>query len=468
MKNHNMFAIVLVLAASAVTVSALLAEPATRPAGIGVGRDAVTTREFLADPENRRPTRRIRITWNPLGISFDRKTIIGALSSPGSLVRGLPEKIQKRMGSNDLAEVRFTPILGSDESATRRGFLIGDYQMIFRYSSKEAPGSEVLEAVVGQLWKMLREEYKESINHLGSKYHEAIDTRNKAQARLRVIRGGLVTMATDAIAGTDITWKEEKNRALISELESQLQRLEIEMAAKRMRYETVRDQIAEIGRAVDRKSIIEELEQKKKIVKELLEVRMHTEKHPAVESLRAKIALLEADLKKSEPTAASPVKDEPIAEELEKIVEARKIRFKQVMLLEKRGKATSSELAQAEAALADAKIQLARRREEVLRSSGGLELATRLKAEQTALMIDIREMEARAAVARNQMRQARRERKELLAKLRDREAAIMKMEHVKTVDLPLAVKQYERAALRADELRQKLQDVVPPTVTIVK
>ncbi len=423
MKTRNVFAIVLVLAVSAVTVSILLAEPATKPAAIGVRRGVVTTRKFLGSIEKSNPTRRIRITWDPAGVSFDRKIIIDMLSRPRSLVRGLPEKIQKRMDSNDLAEVRFMPMLGSDGSATRRGFLLGDYQMIFRYSFRHggATGPEVMETIVSQLQKLLQEEHKESIRQLQDKCAEAMEAQNKAHQKLSDVRGGLVAMAKDATRSTEVIWKDEKNRALISELEHQLQRLEIEMAAKKMRFAAVREQIAKIGREApttrpandDFSEITAKLEIERVLVRARLDAarRRFGANHRTVKGTEENLAALEGKLA-----------------DLRLLAEARPQR----------------------------------------KAKGNLELAARLKSEQTILMIDIREMEARGAVAERQLGQARIERRELLAELVDRETGVMRIEHVKTVDLPLSVKLYERAALRADELRQELEAVVPPTVTIVK
>ncbi len=474
MKNRRVLTIVLVVVLSTVTLSVSCAEPVARPA---TTQSVDKPTSMLEDSVF--ASRRIRITWDKTALPLDRNRIIDLLNRPQHLSEGLPPTPITRIIRSLSLRAKCVTVLSSEGAYSNRGFLLGDYRINLSGINRlmeDTSAPAVLEAVVGRLRKLLREEHKESIRQLEDKCDTAIRAREKAHARLIDIRHRLVAMAINT-TGTDVTWKAEKNRALICELERQLRRLDIEMAAKKMRLEAVRGEIADIGRetsqtatAAQRKKIIEELEQKKKMLKELLKIQ--TEKHPAVKSLRAKIALLEADLKKSEPTAASPVKDDfsEIAAKLEKtrvVLRARLDAAHRKFGPNHRSvKSTEEMLAALEDRFADVMLLAATRRQK--RARGDLELAARLKAEQTALIIDSREMEVRWQVMKMQLKQAQGERKKLLARLCDRERLIMKIEHVKTVDLPLAVKQYERAALWADELRQELMALVSPTVTIVK
>ncbi len=492
MKNRRVLTIVLVVVLSTVILSVGCAEPATRPI-----TDARSTTPKGAEPAGRQQMTvpwRIRITWDPATLPLDQKRIIHTLNN---LTNFEQDEVQKYVKEYSITSVSFQPCLRSEQGATKRGFLVGNYEVELTDPNKQTQAGEFVKAVVERMQKLLVKEHKVSRERIIERCNYAEREQGEAKARLRDIRKRLLVL-TDESMGRDVSWRAEKNKAFLSQIEREFWQLDIEIAAKGMRLEAVREQIARIGRetaaattAAQRKKIVEELARYKRKLEESLNLIGMTEKHPTIKALRAKIALLEAALKKSKPTAARTVRDDPITVELdkivEKIVEARMSIIRPVITkvvnkeLSKGGhidmsivkppvsKAARAALAEAEAAFAEVKIQLARRREEVLRATtGGLELLRRLKTEQTFLVIDIREMKIRQSMMERQLGRASSERKKLLAKLRDRERLIMQMEQIKTVDLPLAVKQYEKATLRVDKLNQELRSLAPPTVTIVK
>ena len=94
-------------------------------------------------------------------------------------------------------------------------------------------------------------------------------------------------------------------------------------------------------------------------------------------------------------------------------------------------------------------------------------MIAKLKAEGIALMIDLREMEARAAALEHKLADSQAKGKKLLAQLSDWQAIKMLMERYEA-QLTLARKRYQDARAREAELEEELSALEAPTVTILK
>ena len=127
-------------------------------------------------------------------------------------------------------------------------------------------------------------------------------------------------------ARSDLLWKIEKNRSLISEFERQLQKLDIGQEGKRAWLGAIEDKIAEISQQA------------------------------------ATVGQAENDI---------------IIAQLQRIVEIRKEEIARRQNAAEGGRGTASEVRQAQAELAKAEIELARRRQDLLRAGTDLELLAR-------------------------------------------------------------------------------------------
>jgi predicted nucleic acid-binding Zn-ribbon protein len=115
--------------------------------------------------------------------------------------------------------------------------------------------------------------------------------------------------------------------------------------------------------------------------------------------------------------AAARTKEDAVAEELQKVVEARLIAAKRLVELHASGGVSEGEVRQAEAAVAEARARVLERREAVAQSNGG-DLLSALNRELAAATIDMAEAEAKLA-AIEEMRQKYGEVQNLLTQVED-------------------------------------------------
>ena len=362
-------------------------------------------------------TARVRITWAHAGASFSPKSIIDLLKHPSVLCQVLPEELDRHV--KNLRYISFKPLLSFGQAPSQRGYVLGGYYMGFGEPVKEATARKGMEMLVDQLRRLLLAEYKTYRSQIRRKLDHAARAQGGAYTKLGRLQAVLEATAK-ASTRADVTWKLENNRTGASGLAAQLRQVDVEQAAKKERLKAIREQIAKLSR---------------------------------------------------DAATQASAKDEPAVTKLRELVAAQKRELQD--LRRKVGpehrsvKALQGKFASLEAQLAKAFLDQEARRDAALKGAGTPELIRKLKAEGIALMIDLREMDARLVALRKQLLEAEEKDNELLAQLRDWQTAKMQMERIK-VDLSLAVKRYERASTGRDELNQQLSSLEPPTVTILK
>ena len=363
---------------------------------------------------------RVRITWAQAGVSFSSKSIIDLLETPWHLYQVSVEEFDKHVANLDV--IGFTPLLSFGQAPSQQGYLLGEYYMGFGEPVKEAAARKALETTVGHLRRLLLAEHKTYYNQIARKRGHAGSAEGDAARTLHVMRRGLEDTRKDS-ARADVAWKLANSRAAASELSAQLRHVNVEGAAKKERLRAVREQIA-------------------KLVREAAE---EAKDKPAVTKLRELVAAQKREIQDLD-GRLGPGKLGP---------EHRRLT------------ALRSKLADLEAQLAKAFTYQEARRDAALKGAGTPQLIAKLKAEGIALMIDLREMEARlAALAREQVA-SKAKGEQLLSQLGEWQAMKMRVERFKA-GVSLAMKRYEKASAREAELEEELSALEAPTVTILK
>lgn len=167
-----------------------------------------------------------------------------------------------------------------------------------------------------------------------------------------------------------------------------------------------------------------------------------------IEAITSKIA-------ESEAKATEKLKSDPVTNELQRLLELQYVHIDSVKKLVESGKAGQSELADAEERLARARIELAKRREELTKSTGG-ELIASLNNQLSNLSIETAQYEARVSNIREQMQETQ----ELLTKADEYELLSMKADIAKQ-NLQEALRLLDRMT-REERLLQ-----LAPTVTVL-
>jgi len=173
-----------------------------------------------------------------------------------------------------------------------------------------------------------------------------------------------------------------------------------------------------------------------------------------VARLRARTAAVEQAIAQTTATVARKLEDDSVTKELERILE---INAKLLEVAKKRyesGTASAAEIQQMEEKLARARIDLAKRREELSRIAGGDELA-KFNSELTAIAIDLAEKTAELQVLDTQL--GRTETQLAMATTLDPQLS----------ELRYAKEAFEAAQRRVNELKTRLANLIPPTVTMI-
>jgi hypothetical protein len=173
-----------------------------------------------------------------------------------------------------------------------------------------------------------------------------------------------------------------------------------------------------------------------------------------VARLGARRSAIETQIVTIKKQADEKVHDDPIAVELQRIVELQTLQWERTGKLVKDGQPTPGELADAQEKLARAKIELARRREELAKSAGGDQLA-KFASELADMVIELAEKRAELQVVNNQLEKTETQ----LAAATTLEPDVLRMR--------LAKQAFEVADRRVGQLEALLAYLQPPTVTVV-
>ena len=173
-----------------------------------------------------------------------------------------------------------------------------------------------------------------------------------------------------------------------------------------------------------------------------------------VARLKARTNAVEQAIAKTAAVIAQKLEDDSVTKELEKILE---INANLLQVAKKRfdsGTASAAEIQQMEEKLARARIDLAKRREELSRTAGGDELA-RFNSELTAIAIDLAERTAELQVLNTQLAQT------------EGQLAIATTLDPQLSELRYAKEAFDAAQRRVSNLKTRLANLVPPTVTVI-
>ena len=417
-------------------------------------------------------TRRIRITWDPKRMTLDRNTLVRLLgyqlpphfrektgpAQTSFLMRELPRQIRQKIGR---AETSFLPILGSPDRTSDLGFILADYTVALPSPKGDITAEKVLEHVIQGLRDLLNQEFSAYADPRDSRLHSAQDQKGRTRRELDTLARTLAGLTEEA-RKRDVRKNVEKNEALIAALEQQSLQTEISLAGKEARMVALRREMADNmrGRKVTglqfrvfrHKNTLAELQKKFKA------------HHPRVKAEQAAVAQLEAQLAE----AKAPAKKDPIIAELARILAIRERQYVQTKKMVSQGHASEGDLHAASAAMAECRIRLARRREHLIpASTGDPALLAKLRGEHTSLMIDVRELKARRGVLAKHVNVARKETRDLQARLRQLTGFRIQIDRIKRTQIPLLVKKHEKAGLLVQERIREIQGLTPPKVVIL-
>ena len=170
--------------------------------------------------------------------------------------------------------------------------------------------------------------------------------------------------------------------------------------------------------------------------------------------LEARRRAIQKQIARTKDEAGRKLKDDTVTRELEKLVQ---MHIDTVSMLKKQAGddwVSLTELAQANENLTRAKIELARRREELGKSAGGARLEG-YNDELSQMAIDMAEKEARLDLLQRQLEDVRRQ----LSRARQFDPAAARAR--------MATETLNLSERRVTELRQRLADLRPPTVTVL-
>jgi len=448
MRRHNRLAI-------AVALVFCVARASTAPAAPeGRGSEPPRSRQESV-------SRRVRITWDPATLTLDTKRIVHLLEQPteSPLLR---EEIRKYAGDGRRPRsVRFERMLEAAGGA-ELGLLLGEYTLSFAVTDKDKPVIQLLEGLMRQVGDMLKAAVSVRDERLRAQVEAADEDRSVARGRADRVWRELAEIRRRVVRGEGLQRKLDAHRASIAEFEQQLRQLGVEEDAKAARLTAVRSQMAEIAAGAAAKagagSSVAELKRRITETKKKLEAARRTKRdqHPDVAALKSALASLEASLAQA---TTHPVRaaGDPVAAELGRLVEAREKVLALTIAREKRGQQSASERLQAEAALAEAKVQFARRRFQLSRSGQASELLVKLKHEQVALMIDLGEMDARRDGLRKLLDQTEVAARALSERVGEVTDLTMRLEQIKALKLAQPARECQQANVRYEALKRQVR-----------
>ncbi|MBL7152573.1 MAG: hypothetical protein ISS79_02560 [Phycisphaerae bacterium] len=173
-----------------------------------------------------------------------------------------------------------------------------------------------------------------------------------------------------------------------------------------------------------------------------------------VARFKARRTAIEQAVAKISVDVAQKLDADPVTAELEKIL---KINATLLAATKKRyesGTISGAEIQQVEEKLARARIELARRREELSKAAGGAELA-KFNSELISLAIDLAEKTAELQVLNTQLGQT------------ESQLAMATTLNTQLSELRYAKEAFDAAQRRISQLKARLANLVPPTVTVI-
>ncbi len=403
-----------------------------------------TTPIAAEEEEHREVKIRVRISWDPKILPFDREGIVGLLANRPSHVLGLSEDIEKVLKNDDTySSFEHLPVYSTDVS--NRGLILGTYGMEYLPSvADEEQARKAMEAVVKQLRELLEQEYKAYVGIKGRELMSMDRSRDDAERKLDRTQVELEQFIRleklHPGAKSDLLWKMEKSRGLILDFERQDLRLDMELKAKAVRLEAVQEEIAKVS-----VQVVEAEQNNKETKSQLIE---------RGGQLASRLRIVQRDIEQ---------KNIEIQKATSEVYKAKSLEI--LKSLKMYAANLESEMSRLQAS----PEALYRRRRADFPLQGASALLAKLKVEQSSLVIDRLEMEARYHETENKLAQARHEMPELLNELQLWEVKQLRAERMRA-ELSLARKRYERAVMLMDQPRREYEAVqrMGPRIEIIK
>ena len=287
----------------------------------------------------------LKVTYDPNLLPLDHKMVTSLLKSPG-----VGEQAARDVFGESIWYHCTFP-LGSRRPRTTssgEGVLIGQLSVQIRSTDQAKPrAEEFLAALCNHLERTLSEAFKKELGRFSARRDYLTSELSLAKDKISLLRRSREALSVTA-GRADLSRSSILSK--ISSLESKQQELEIDLAAKTERLAALRDKIAERGFI-----------------------------------------------------ARDRAKGDAIAAELAKIVAIREKEVELIRAASNQGMATASEVRQAEAKVAEAKVKLEERREAVIKGANG-ELLKALNLEQVHLSIDNSELQAKLQAILKQLK----------------------------------------------------------------
>jgi hypothetical protein len=166
-----------------------------------------------------------------------------------------------------------------------------------------------------------------------------------------------------------------------------------------------------------------------------------------IEAITSKIAEAEAK-------ATEKLKSDPVTNELQRLLELQILNLENVKKLVETGRTSQTDLADAEERLARARIELAKRREELTKSAGG-DLIASLNNQLSNLSIEMAQYKTRFYSIKKQLDEARR----LLGSADEYELLSMKAD--------IAKRNLQEAIVWCEQIERRMRMIQLPGVTVI-
>jgi cytochrome c553 len=170
--------------------------------------------------------------------------------------------------------------------------------------------------------------------------------------------------------------------------------------------------------------------------------------------LEARRSAIEQQIAKINEQAAAKTSGDPVTVELQRLLETQTQQLANIKKLADAGRASTAGFADAEEKLARTRIELAKRREELGKAAGGDSLA-RLNSDLADMMIQLAEKKAELDVVSKQLKETENQ----LTMLAAVDPAISRIR--------MATQALELSEYRLSQLKTRLDNLQPPTVTVL-
>ena len=170
--------------------------------------------------------------------------------------------------------------------------------------------------------------------------------------------------------------------------------------------------------------------------------------------LKARPPAIEDQIMRTKAEIQDKIKDDPVSNELNHILELQRQQLEAVKRLVDDGRSSAVELVNAEEKLARTRIEMAQRRELLSKSAGGDQLV-KFSNELATLTVDLAEKQAMLKVINDQLGQT------------EQQLMVATISDLQVTRIRQATQILEDADRRVNELNSRMADLQPPTVSVI-